>query len=53
MFLPTFGNHHQAVCEAGVAMELTIGAHFGAFHEMLGVRMIGRCSRRGEGEGDG
>jgi hypothetical protein len=41
VFLLAVGQQRQAVLEAGVALELTVGADFGALQEVLGVSGLG------------
>jgi len=53
VLLLALGRQHQAVLEARVAMELTVGASFGALHEVLGVFVLGESRLTNRGDGDG
>jgi hypothetical protein len=50
MFLFTPFKHRQAVLEAGVALQLAIGADLRALHEMLGVLVFARDRLQSEGD---
>ena len=54
VFLLAVGDERQAVLEAGIALELTVGADFGARHEVLVVFVRGACRQPNRGDdGDG